>query len=109
MPRSHEEQTFVLLGLISLTFGAMVLSVVREQWVPIASFAIPLLLGSLLLTLRPFLVLVGVQAACVAGVLGVNGPTTLRLSVVGGARGGGRDHDHRGRRATGSVRWASRC
>ena len=53
----------------------MVLSVVWEQWVPIASFAIPLLLGSLLLQIRPFLVLVVVQAACVTGVLGVSGAT----------------------------------
>ena len=82
MPRSQEEQTLVLLGLICLTFGAMVLSVVWEQWVPIASFAIPLLLGSLLLQLRPFLVLVIVQAACVTGVLGVSGASALRVSVT---------------------------
>ena len=82
VPRSQEEQTFVLLGLISLTFGAMVLSLAKEQWVPIASFAIPLLLGSLLLTLRPFLVLVLVQAGCIAAVLGVNGATALQVSVV---------------------------
>ena len=72
----------VLLGLISLTFGAMVLAVVKEQWVPLASFAIPLLLGSLLLTIRPFLILAMVQIGCVAGVLAVSGATPLRLSVV---------------------------
>ncbi len=82
VPRSQEEQSFVLLGLISLTFGAMALSVVKEQWVPITSFAIPLLLGSLLLTLRPFLVLLVIQAGAVAGVLGVNGASAPRVSVV---------------------------
>ena len=95
VPRSQEEQTFVLLGLISLTFGAMVLSLAKEQWVPIASFAIPLLLGSLLLTLRPFLVLVLVQAGCIAGVLGVNGANALQVSVVAGPRRLRRDHDVR--------------
>ncbi len=72
-----------LIGLLFVTFGAMVLAVTEEQWVPITTFGVPLLLGSLVLSLRPFLVLVGIQAACIAGVLGIIGITTVRLTVVG--------------------------
>jgi hypothetical protein len=82
LPRSYQEQSFVLLGLVSLSVGAMLFSVVQEKWVPIATLAIPLLLGSLLLTLRPFLVLVVVQAGCVATVMAISGATTLRVSVA---------------------------
>ena len=82
MPRSYQEQSFVLLGLTSLTFGAMLFSVLQEEWVPIATFAIPLLLGSLLLTIKPFLVLIIVQAACVAAVMLISGVTVLRVAVA---------------------------
>ena len=80
--RSHDAQAVVLLGLLCLTLGALVLSVSQDQWVPIASFGIPLLLGSLLLELRPFALLLAVQAACIAGALAAVGVTVLRLSVV---------------------------
>jgi len=81
-PRSPEEQTLVALGLVSLSVGAAALSIVQEQWVPIASLAIPLLLGSLLLTFRPFLALLVVQAGCLGAVLWLIGATPLRLSAV---------------------------
>ena len=80
--RSQEEQSFVLLGLICLTVGALVLGVVREEWVPIASFIVPLLLGSVLLTLRPYLVLLAVQVVAVAVVLALLDVTTTHLSMV---------------------------
>ncbi len=79
---ARDAQPVLLLGLLLLTSGALVLSVVQDEWVPIASYGIPLLLGSLLLQLRPFVVLLAAQAACIAGALVFGGVTTLRLSVV---------------------------
>jgi len=79
---SDDAQSYALIGLFFITLGATMLSVTQEQWVPLASFAVPLLLGSLLLSLPRFIVLVVVQAACVTGVLLVIGATSLRVSVA---------------------------
>jgi hypothetical protein len=80
--RSDDAQSFALIGLCFLTLGATMLSVTQEQWVPLASFGLPLLLGSLLLSLQRFIVLVAVQSVCLTGVLLVIGVTPLRVSVA---------------------------
>ena len=80
--RTDDAQAFALVGLFLLTFGATMLAVTQEQWVPLAAFGVPLLLGSLLLSLPRFIVLVVVQAACVTGVLLLIDVTTLRVSVA---------------------------
>ncbi|MDF2967009.1 MAG: serine/threonine-protein phosphatase [Nocardioidaceae bacterium] len=82
VPRSHDEQSFVLLGLISLSVGVLLFTVLEPLWVPTAWFAIPLLLGSLLLTIRSFLGLLLVQAVCIVIVLAITGPSTASVSVV---------------------------
>lgn len=78
--RSRDAQNYLLLGLICLTFGVMVLVVTYEEWVPLAALGIPVLIGGLLLTLRPLLVLVTVAAMSVAATLGVLGTELLRLA-----------------------------
>lgn len=91
VPKSQEEQTLVLLGLICLCLGALVLALLRAEYVPVSAFVIPMLLGSLLLTLRPFLLLLAVVAACLVVVLAVDpedgatravGPVVVVLGVA---------------------------
>jgi len=80
--QSRDAQFLVLVGLLCLTVGLSALSVTQERWVPLASFAVPLLLGSLLLALRPFLGLVFVQSVCLTALLWTGDLTTPRTSVV---------------------------
>ena len=68
--RLRDAQFYVLLGLLCLTFGAAALSITQHEAGPVTTFTIPLLLGSLLLALRPFLALIIVQALCLAAVSG---------------------------------------
>jgi len=80
---SHDAGSLYLLGLLCLTFGTLVLLITQERWVPIAAFGVPLLLGSLMLPLRPFAVLVTVQGAAIAAAFGVMDETPqLRSTVV---------------------------
>lgn len=78
-PDAHRLQ---LLGLLCLTVGILVLLVTQQQWVPISAFAVPLLLGGLLLPLRLLLVLLAVQGVTIAAAFGLVDATPLRLATV---------------------------
>ena len=62
----QDSQRLLLIGLVCLTLGTLFLLLTGQQWVPISAFGVPMLLGSLLLPLRMFMTLLGVQAASVA-------------------------------------------
>ncbi len=80
--QSRDAQLYVFVGLLCLSVGAAALGMTEQEWVPIAALAIPLLLGGIVLAMRLFLLLILVQAACVAGVLGADGVTAQRVSMV---------------------------
>ncbi|CAN5840891.1 hypothetical protein BH20ACT6_BH20ACT6_02790 [soil metagenome] len=79
---SQDAHRLLLLGLLCLTFGTLFLLVTRQAWVPISAFGVSLLLGSLLLPLRLFLVLLAAQAASVGTALVVLDVTPLRVATV---------------------------
>jgi len=68
-------QVFAMAALLVITIVVFVASLVSYNLVPVASFTLPLLLGSIVLRYRPLLLLVGVVAAC-AAITVVNETTT---------------------------------
>ena len=59
-------QVFAMAALVVITAVIFVASLVSYVVVPVASFVLPLLLGSIALRYRPLLVLVGIVATCAA-------------------------------------------
>jgi len=68
-------QVFAMAALLVITIVVFVASMVSYNVVPVASFTLPLLLGSIVLRYRPLLLLVGVVAVC-AAITVVNETTT---------------------------------
>jgi hypothetical protein len=68
-------QVFAMAALLVITIVVFVASLVSYSLVPVASFTLPLLLGSIVLRYRPLLLLVGVVAVC-AAITVVNETTT---------------------------------
>jgi len=79
-------QFFAMAALIVITIVTLVASLVNYNIVPVASFVLPLLLGSIVLRYRPLLVLVGLVAVCsaitVINETMTNGWSTPRLSNI---------------------------
>ena len=77
-------QLFAMAAMVVITAVIFVASLVAYNVVPVASFVLPLLLGSIALRYRPLLVLVGVVAVCaaitVANETTTNGWNPARLS-----------------------------
>ncbi len=68
-------QVFAMAALLVITVVVFVASLVSYSVVPVASFTLPLLLGSIVLRYRPLLLLVGVVGVC-AAITVVNETTT---------------------------------
>lgn len=77
-------QVFAMAALVVITAVIFVASLVSYVVVPVASFVLPLLLGSIALRYRPLLVLVGIVATCAAISVTretmTNGWTSARIS-----------------------------
>lgn len=77
-------QLFAMAAMVVITAVIFVASLVAYAVVPVASFVLPLLLGSIALRYKPLLVLVGVVAVCaaitVANETTANGWNPARLS-----------------------------
>ncbi len=77
-------QLFAMAAMVVITAVIFVASLVAYTVVPVASFVLPLLLGSIALRYKPLLVLVGVVAVCaaitVANETTANGWNPARLS-----------------------------
>lgn len=79
---SRDGQVTTLLVLVCVSVLIMLGSFSAYDRMPVSTFFLPLLFGSLLLRFWSLLVLVLVDAACVAGVVSVEGATTARTTVV---------------------------
>ena len=77
-------QLFAMAAMVVITAVIFVASLVAYTVVPVASFVLPLLLGSIALRYKPLLVLVGVVAVCAAITVTIetttNGWNPARLS-----------------------------
>ncbi|MGH3322788.1 MAG: PP2C family protein-serine/threonine phosphatase, partial [Streptosporangiaceae bacterium] len=79
---TRDGQVTILLVLVCASVLVMIGSLSEYERAPISTFFLPLLGGSILLRFWPLLVLVVVDAACVTGILGVEGMETARTTVV---------------------------
>ena len=59
-------QFFAMAALAVITFVVLVISLVNYSVAPVATFVLPLLLGSIALRYTPLLILSGFVAACAA-------------------------------------------
>ncbi len=79
-------QFFAMAALVVITIVTLVASLVSYNIVPVASFVLPLLLGSIVLRYRPLLVLVGLVGVCSAITVTnetlTNGWSSPRLSNI---------------------------
>lgn len=79
---TRDGQLRTLLVLVGVSVLVMVASLSEYERMPVSTYFVSLLLGSLLLRFWPQLVLVLVVAGCVAAILSVEGTTTARTTVV---------------------------
>src|SRR5699024_7469851 len=79
---SRDGQITTLLVLVCSSLLIVLGAYSRYDWVPVSTFFLPLLLGSLLLRFWPLLVLVAFDAVAVVVVLNQELITTVRLAVI---------------------------
>lgn len=74
-----EGQIAVLSVLVTIVAAMMFVSIWHYEWIPLAAFLPPVVVGYLLLRYRPLLVLVGVSLLAIVVTLAVEGITPLRI------------------------------
>lgn len=76
-------QTSALLALVTLSVLIYVGSIVNYDLLPFTTFIIPILLGSLVLRVRQFLILLLVIVVCVIAIVSFQSLTPVRVSAIG--------------------------